>query len=79
VVLESWQEKTSAQGREALDVASGWEKSDGTIWNTSMIFRETSINEWGIWMNMGISHGADDGQAMDFPKPTSHRSAIFLP
>jgi hypothetical protein len=77
VVLESWQEKTSAQGREALYVASG-EKSDGTIWNTSMIFRETSMNEWGIWMNMGISHGADDGQAM-VTKPTSHRSAIFLP
>jgi hypothetical protein len=43
-----------------------------------MIFRETSMNEWGIWMNMGISHGADDGQAM-VTKPTSHRSAIFLP
>ena len=48
-VLESWQEKTSAQGREALDVVFLWEKSHGKIWNTSMIFRETSINEW---MNM---------------------------
>ena len=51
-------------------------------WNNLEYFHDfpRNFHQWmGNMMNMGISHGADDGQAMDFPKPTSHRSAIFLP